>query len=269
MPLTSLSDFFANVNEEGINLISRHIMRQRPSLFNRGSAYFVQHPGSLCEPINPHPEVVRRGNPVVGLEPLLPLPGTDGQFGIEFFFQLVDFRIDLHPGNVIQLPVELNPPLDKQHFAGVIRVCGGIGCPGSKRLPEPDIPRGRKQETSGIPKREPIGLPVAKVDCFCLELFAVGHIERQNVSGQESFVPKLDGLEIVDLRPQGMEDAIECYMATAIRVGILPRLRFAIETLAIEFMGFHLGLSTVSQQIPFNPSVADDSLSVFLDLKNN
>jgi hypothetical protein len=38
MAFTDNSDLYGAINEEGINLIAQHIMRQRPSLFNYGTA---------------------------------------------------------------------------------------------------------------------------------------------------------------------------------------------------------------------------------------
>jgi hypothetical protein len=38
MAFTDNADLFASVGEDGINLVVRHIMRQRPSLVNYGTA---------------------------------------------------------------------------------------------------------------------------------------------------------------------------------------------------------------------------------------
>src|SRR5580692_2711599 len=48
MPYTSNCDLYAAVNEAGINLVARHVMRQRPSLFNYATAAIAQDPQLAC-----------------------------------------------------------------------------------------------------------------------------------------------------------------------------------------------------------------------------
>ena len=49
--------------------------------------------------------------------------------GLNYCVQLVNAKIDFYPGNAINLPPQLNPPLGAQKFALFARVCGGLDCP--------------------------------------------------------------------------------------------------------------------------------------------
>src|SRR4030042_1356291 len=122
MPFTDKSDLYAALNEDGINNVATHIMRQRPSLFNYGTALVAAKPELLCERIVATPDVINRGNPLITIEDPLPVLGTNGTVALNFCFQLTKARIDFHPGDIITLPPELNPPLAKQSFAIYIRV---------------------------------------------------------------------------------------------------------------------------------------------------
>ena len=130
MAFTDHSDLFGSVHEDGINRVIRHIMRQRPSLFNYGTELIASNPDYwLCKPVEVSQDVINRGNPIVTIESPLPVFGTGGLVGLNYCFQLTDVEIDFHPGSVFELPPELRPPLEEQHFAIRAQVCGGIGCP--------------------------------------------------------------------------------------------------------------------------------------------
>ncbi|MGH9398636.1 MAG: hypothetical protein ACRD18_17535, partial [Terriglobia bacterium] len=77
MALTDDCDLYAAVNEDGINLIARHIMRQRPLLFNYATAYIAQHPRLACQPVDHTQDVTDYGNPLFSVESPLPLLGVD------------------------------------------------------------------------------------------------------------------------------------------------------------------------------------------------
>ena len=124
MAFTDNSDFYIAVHEDGINTVVKHVMRQRPSLFNYGTALIQANPELLCEAIEAAPEVTQ----LITVQPPIPLLGADN-FALNYCFQLTTLEIEFHPGNVITLPSELNPPLGAQHFAFRARACGGLGCP--------------------------------------------------------------------------------------------------------------------------------------------
>lgn len=276
MSLTEHCDVFGALHERGINRIIEHVMRQRPSLFNYGTALFVARPELLCHRITPHPEVVRRHNPLITVEDPLPIPGTDGQFGMDFCAQITRINVDFHPSNIISLPSELGP-LPAQRAAFSAEFCVGLVCP-DKRIVErlgdalaatsdkQDI-RGEKPDNTPRPPVRP--LPGEKVECFCLSVFAVLHIDHIQSNGTSFLVLRLDGIEIVDITPVGLENALECYVATILRLGLLPKMRFALDTMIFElgdFLTVSVGLTPISSAVPNNPAIEQDQLKVFTEL---
>ena len=133
MAFTDDSDLYAAIHEEGINRVVAHVMRQRPSLFNYGTAAVSVNPRLFCSPIVAAPGVTQ----LLTILPPLPLLGAPG-FGLDFLVQLTNLEIDFHPGNVIGLPAELDPPLKAQRFAFRARACAGIGCPSGSTRPAID-----------------------------------------------------------------------------------------------------------------------------------
>ncbi len=114
----------------------------------------------------------------------------------------------------------------------------------------------------------PVVIPTRKLSCFCLEVFAVGHIDINQVGNRFVFKPKLDGLELVDLRPQGMEDAIECYVASVIRLGLLPRLQVALEKIVFDQMSEILTVTLKpTPGLPNNPAIEGDELKAFINME--
>lgn len=290
MAFTDNCSLFGALDEAGINLVVRHVMRQRPSLFNYATAFVRDHPQLLCEKIDPHPWVIARGNPIVTVEDPLPILGSNGSVGVNFCAQITRAEIDFHPGGVFPLPAELAPPLAEQHFAFHVRVCAGLGCP-PKRLirdfadlvdiqvanpfkadPHKERPSGQdRPEKEGEPKPPPRAIPTDKLDCFCLDLFVTGHVEIVGSAGNERLVGKLDGLEIVDIEPKGLENSIECYLTLLIQLVILPRLSFAMKAIIFEILD---GLATVtlkptpiSAAVPHNPAIEQNQLKVFIDME--
>jgi hypothetical protein len=108
------------------------------------------------------------------------------------------------------------------------------------------------------------------LECFCLVVFVVGHFERQFINGKESIVGKVDGIEIVDIKPDGLENSLECYMKTMINVLLREKLTIAVETLTMDFPLF--GLATVTlfptpnPPVAHNPAIEDDQLKVFISM---
>ena len=112
-------------------------------------------------------------------------------------------------------------------------------------------------------------IPGENVQCFCLEVYATLRLERLVVSGVGHIVLRLEGIEIVDIRPEGLENALECYVAAVLRVGILPKARIAVDTMAFElgeFMTLTAGLTPISSNVPNNPAIEDDQAKLFIDL---
>ena len=271
MPFTANSDLYGAIHEEGINRVAVHIMRQRPSLFNYGTALVARNPELLCERIDAAPAVIDRGNPLVTIEDPLPVLGTNGAFGVNFCFQLTKAEIDFHPGNVFNLPPELSPPLAAQRFALHVRVCGGLGCPPKEILDRLQPPPPSKEPLTHVPPPQPpVVLPTRQLECFCIDLYVVGHVEVTGAAGSQKLLGKVDGLEIVDIRPKGLENSVECYLNLLLRLAILPRTAIAIEKMVFDLLKLAtitLSATPVSPAVPNNPAIEDDQLKVFVDFE--
>jgi hypothetical protein len=262
MAFTDYSDLFSAVHEEGINYAVSHIMLQRPSLFNYATYYIIKNPSLLCKPIN-HTKDVKNDFLLTEEDPL-PVLGTNGSIALNFCFQITKLEVDFYPGKLIKLPAELNPLLKPQHFAFHARICGGIGCPLAgeiDKIPPPPLTHPQEKPPS-VPPTVPY---TRKIECFYLDLFVVGHAEVTGVIGDRMLVGKVDGLEIVDIEPQGLENSFECYLNMLIQLVILPRTSIAIEKLVLSIFN-NLSLSPLSASIQHNPAMEDDQIKVYIDV---
>lgn len=287
MAFTDHSDLYGAVHEEGINRVVRHLMRLRPSLFNYGTEFVARNPHLLCHPVETDPLVLARNNPLLTIEAPLPVLGTNGLINLNYCVQLVDARIDFHQRNVIDLPREIDdiPP---QHFALTAQACVGLGCPDPRLaalleqametvfdvISVEGLLQGDKPEfglsthvAAGNRTFNPITVPVKSLKCFCLSVFALCHVETRKLGNQFIFVPKLDQLEIVDLRPQEMEDMIECYVSQVIRLGLLPRIRIALEKIVFDQLKIVNIAVKPAAGVANNPAIEDDQLKVFIDME--
>jgi len=333
MALTSDCDFYGAILDKGINTVVRHVMRQRPSLFNYGTSPVRADPSLLCKKIDAAPGVTELIT-VLPAIPLLPMGsidlgdigGTDvtlsgGNLVLDFAVQLTALELDFHPGNIITLPAELSPPLQPQHLAFRAEVCAGLSCIPREVLKKFPIPRGiagRMTRSAALSYlRNPVNpaiatgsrqmapaaltytgmsastaslgdigssryqrvppiiyLPPNRFDCFCLDLFATGHGSFDGPEGNQRLLLSLDGIELQDLCPEGLENGIECYMMTLINRVVLPPLSDAISEIAFQLQeippndgslgSVQIGASTA---VPHNPAIEDDQLKLFLNLE--
>ncbi len=291
MPFTDHSDLYGSVHEDGINLVVRHLMRQRPSLFHYATAFFAhpEHLRLLCVPIEAAPEVRSAGNPLFTEQDPLPVFGAPTPIGLNWCFQLTDVRLDFHPGNAIGLPPELGA-LPGQRLAMHMRGCFGLDCPSEDLIREmlpaiEAIAAAEGQDFTRLgrtaPSREMVVLPTRRLRCFCLGLFAVAHFEWGPIGAPDAqwLKLRLDGLEIVDLQPAEMEDLIECYARTVLRLGLLPRLSRPIASMILNItdllkkQGIAVGQEILLQPTPTpadvsnNPAVESDQLMAFINME--
>ena len=297
MGFTDHCDIFASVHERSFNNIVLALQAQRPSLFNYGTTTFVKHPDLLCNQATIRridPEVRTFNNPIVTEEPLLGIPGYDGPFGLEYCLQLAELSIDFHPSNVHALPPELSPPLQPQHFSFKGRACAGLACPGvdilTRLAPEeqPFFPQIGKNDF--VQQRQPAAEgkndgknkdgPLVKqtptrpfpfnrkgILCFCLDLFAVLHVEREGTPADPIIALRLDNLEIVDIKPDGLEDAAECFLKAMLIIGVLPKVKLALDAVTFTVAKvLTVGPTPISAAVPFNPAIEDDQIKVFVTL---
>jgi hypothetical protein len=296
MALTDHCDVFGSVHEKGFNNIVLHLQQQRPSLFNYGTISFVRNRHLLCDQAiirAVDPDVELFGNPIITERPLLSIPGYSGPFGLEYCFQLSELSIDFHPGNVHSLPPELNPPLKTQRFSLKGRACAGLACPRSEilnriepqeraffpsffgsdspiRHPKPDREdrkEGREGPISVMTPSHPIPFDPKNIICFCLDLFVVLRIERSGPSADPMLALRLDNLEIVDVKPAGLEDAVECYLKTVLMMGVLPKIKLALRAFVFSIENFlTIQPTPISPSVPFNPAIEKDQIKVFINV---
>jgi hypothetical protein len=273
MAFTDNCDLFASFHEDGFNRLISHAMRQRPSLFNYATASIVQNPQFLCEVIEPHPVVSKRGNPFVTVEQPLPIVGSN--FALEFAVQLRKLTLDFHPGDEFQLPPEL-APLQPQRMGIKLRFCAGLGCPPDeiidRLIPPPTNPDARPNPTGAGPtgNEQVRPLPFRRLLCFCLDVYVTGGVAIKSYWGKPWLEPFLTGVEIVDVSPQNLEQSLECYIKLLLKLVILPKLRLILDSIS-----FNIGqLATVtivpapiSVAIPDNPAIEEDQLKAFVNVE--
>jgi hypothetical protein len=270
MALTSNCELYAAVHEDGVNRVIEHLMLQRPSWFNYATADVIANREQWCVQVDCTDDVKKYGSPLFTEMPPLPVIGADSPpVTLSYCVQLHKFEMDFHPGNVVGLPNELHPPLLEQRFALYFVVCGGIGCPDVKELEAIPITPTTPQQKEKGETPPPVDVP-GLVQCFCLEVFVVGHFDREFILGEESIVGKVDGIEIVDVKPEGLESSIECYIKTAVTLVLRQKLAMPLRTLFFEFPLFDMGTvslaPTANPPVPNNPAIEDDQLKAFVTM---
>lgn len=268
MAFTNDCDLYAAVHEEGVNRVIQQIMLQRPSMFNYATADVANNRELWCSDVKYTDDVTKYGNPIFTVLPPLPVIGVDSPpVGLSYCVQLLKFEFDFHPSNVFALPPELDP-LKKQRFALHFMITGALGCPDERTLDNiPVIPPSTNKERPVIVP--PVHVP-GKLGCFRLEVFVVGHFERAVILGKESLLGKVDGVEIVDIKPVGLENSIECYIKTAVTLTLRQKLAIPLATFFVNFPLFGMGSVTLSPTlnppVANNPAIEDDQLKAFITM---
>ena len=269
MAFTDHCDIFASFQEDGFNRIVGYVQQQRPSLFNYATAQLAANPDKLCQVIRSNPIVALRANPLVTIVDLLPIPGTE--FGADFAAQVSDVHIDFHPGDEVTLPADLTPPLKAQRLAISLKVCGGIACPPDAVIDQfipPPKPEG-EPKPDPPPPRKP--LPLGTVQCFCIDAFATGGARFRQYGGIWYLEPFLDGFEIVDVAPAGLESSLECYVKLVLKLSLLPGLRIALETMSFKILQNVINVQLLpvvgNPAVPNNPAIEEDQLKAFIQLE--
>jgi hypothetical protein len=270
MAFTNNCDLYAAVDEKGVNRAIRHIMRQRPSLFNYATIDVANKKELWCQHVEFTDDVVKHGNPLFSILPPLPILGADSPpVGVSFCVQLTGARVDFHPGNVFQLPPEMTPPLQTQRFALQFRICGALGCVPDRDFEGIPVQPPKSDGKENQPPVPPVHVP-GKLNCFCLEVFVVGHFERQFIAAKESLLGKVDGVEIVDIKPQGLEDNLECYIRMAANLVLRQKLAIPLATFFLSFPLFDVATVTLqptpNPPVPHNPAVEDDQCKAFVTM---
>jgi hypothetical protein len=183
-------------------------------------------------------------------------------------------ELDFFPSNVIQLPQELNPPLANQHVAFHVTVCGGIDCPSLEIIDGLPIGEGSPFGAAGNEGQKQVVPRPRKLLCFCVDAFVVAHVEIESAGGDQWLVGKVDAVEIVDIKPDALEENLNCYLRTMFEALLREKLAIDLDKLFLDLakalknklvkVSFSL---SPNPPIPNNPAVEDDQVKAFLDLK--
>jgi hypothetical protein len=159
-------------------------------LFNYGSANVRANEALMCRPIDAHPVVRARGNPVITVESMLPaVPILGSNYAIDYCAQLTKAEVDFHPGGVFGLPPELGL-LASQQFAIAGRICAGLGCPPNDVVDHLPTHRPTRNER----QKQPEVIRSRQLNCFCLDGFAVGKVDFVGSPGNQHVAGHLVGL---------------------------------------------------------------------------
>ncbi len=107
------------------------------------------------------------------------------------------------------------------------------------------------------------------MDCFCLDLYATGGAKTTGPVGNQLIQPFVDGIDIVDIKPDAMENMINCYALLALNQGILPSMGQMISKFAFNNpLPPNLGsiIFSAATSVPNNPAIEDDQLKAFINL---
>lgn len=260
MALTSNCDALVRINESAFNNIIREIMLQRPTLFNYATKPLIAS-NTFCSEISMNPVLASMNIPkVTEVDPLPIFGAPDGTPGVNYCMQIKELKIDFHPGNSIALPAELHL-LGSQEIALKGTVCAGIGCRRLARVVEkPEVNIAKTASFKGLQFND---FMTIHLHCFCLSFYAKVRIVQDN----EFLKLMVTGIEIQDIAPLGLENSIECYLKQVLDLGVLPKMKIALSDLVYNSEPYFIvSLEPVSPQIPFNPDVSSDNLSVFVKL---
>jgi hypothetical protein len=171
-------------------------------------------------------------------------------YQIDAIVQVGEAALDLFPTSLLHPPAGL-AVLSADQFMGMVGASFGLGCPSAASLPT-------SPGNGGL-------LLVQQMDCFKLQAYGTGRFDFFGAPGNEHIRGSLLGLELVDISPDGLESAIECYASTVIRLGFLPKLTIP----TIQITQDLLGLASVSIEpaapVAPNPLIEADQLKAFLN----
>jgi hypothetical protein len=271
-----MADLYGAIKDSAVNRLIRAVMAFRPDLFNYAApSWKFAGPAKLlatevfvsCYQVGLARAADPAKSPRFTRIPYLPAPGLGsslGDFQLPWCFQISDARIDFQPTDQITtMPPELTPPLAAQRFGLEIDATFGIACP------PPEVVQSMLNPNR-LFRRATTVIPVEKLRCFQLQLYLVAHLEKTQTGTPpvDTVGMQVDGLEIVDLSPPGLETAVECYLNTVIQVVVLPQLKLALEPIVVKALGLSLTITpTLATDVPTNPSIEQDELRVWVNVK--
>lgn len=268
MGLTDYGDIYLAIHETGINLLLKHVMRQRPSLVNFASSAFANNINLLCTPPRLDPAVTEQHNRLVTVlqlpstldlhtlppnNPNLILPDLSRvPFpAIDFLVQVTDVGVDFYPGTM-DLPADLGQ-LPPQMMAFHLSLSAGL-----RNTPPPTIPD-------------------APLSCFGLTLYVVaGATAKTDGQGGVNVKPIPGGFELTGIGPIGLIDSINLLVNRfAKQPGNIPAAGYLVTQkglLSVPSSGPNAGrvqviptLST-SPNLAHNPAIEDDEFKLWINV---
>jgi hypothetical protein len=270
-----MADVFGAVTDSALNWIVDFAHARAPFLFNyvapslriltdaNGNPTGTQDLWLVCAPVPDSP-----------LGPNMPKYRRMSPFGVPGFpvklpysIQIVDATIDFYPGDQVTLPAELLPPLNAQAMALKISLLFGFPCTNTDLVSA--IIQHQTAAMLFAPIRWPV-LPVTDLLCFTVDVFATGRLAVQSTPTGAPYPLQnirliVDGLELVDIAPKGLEGAIECYLTAMLRNYVLPQLVLGLQNLVISTLGMTL-TPHLTLNLPNNPAIEQNELRVWLDV---
>lgn len=271
-----MADLTVSFSDKALNRTAQAVMTQRPSAFNYacptvrpvtdpsgavvGSRIFYL----LCVPVPLPPGADPATFPRVTR--VAPFPFASRGPGLPWCLQITGLQIDFTPSDTITLPPELGGLLPAEGLAFEATATFGLGCPDQSVIDA----LGSVVPTSIAILPRAIVLPVDRMDCFTLRFVARGHFEVVNVPSGATTVQRvrfaMDGLEIVDLAPAGLESAVECYLTNLLRLYVLPRLVYDLAPFVVSILGVNVTVTpTLTPGVSPNPDVSNDAATVSVD----
>ena len=123
MPLTRGADVFLGISQDGVNRLLRHVVEQRPDVFNYATRGAAQRSELCGEPAGLE-IAMSRGHAWITELPLLAVPPA-GQLGLEYGVQITKITVDFHP----DLDATDLTPCDPQGININVACCVCLGCP--------------------------------------------------------------------------------------------------------------------------------------------
>jgi hypothetical protein len=266
-----MADLYAAITDDTVNRIINLLHARVPFLFNyvapsvrlrtneAGQLMGFEELWLTCSEVVPVPPP---GVPRYRRIPSFELPGIAVKLPCSI--QLIDLNFDFHPSDTVTMPAELSPPLASQRFVIQAMIQFGLACVPPSVASTPRL----QTYTHDIPiTRLPV-LPVESLTCFLIEIFVTGHlvVVETGTPPTQQIKLEIDGLEIKDIAPSGLEQAVECYLVAMLKGAILPELVLALQTIPINTLGIGSVTPTLTRGLPHNPALEQNELRVWLDL---
>jgi hypothetical protein len=264
MPLTSNSDAMGRFHESAFNKILSEFIQQRPATFNYATRKVIMTK-SYCIPINMNEDLKTMKVKKCTQVKRLPIIGSDDPSqGIDFCLQISELKVDFNPSSEIALPTELGD-LIVQQFALKGTIWAGLGgdIPIANKNPFPVNKIILKDPKSGIIDQ---GLwfvfPKLQLNTFSMSLHA-----KVAVVDEDGFLKlTLLGIELEEMKPEGLENSIEYYLKHVLDHVVFPKLKIAVSKLTLIKSNINFSLKAASEKLPFNPEVSNNYLSIFLNI---